>query len=204
MREYVHRQHCKAKKYGVCQTNCSLISVLGRGTPGVHYVQTAASKRNQHWRKYCRSSLWEQSQRFCCKAANCGKRSCRNPLLAGTSQQLFLYSRQTVPVLIQRLQGAFGNPICIHPFINILGQHRTMGAAGFGGSFAPIVQYEKWEIHKVFPHFSYFRLCQNLSPNLLAPLCGVALEISHISYLISYISKKGVFYETASCRRWWS
>ena len=55
-------------------------------------------------------------------------------------------------------------------------QHRTMGAAGFGESFAPIVQYEKWEIHPVFPHFSYFRLCQNLSPNLLAPLCGVALK----------------------------
>ena len=57
------------------------------------------------------------------------------------------------------------------------GQHRTMGTAGFGGSFAPIVQYEKWEIHPVFPHFSYFRLCQNLAPNLLAPLCGVAIEI---------------------------
>ena len=56
-------------------------------------------------------------------------------------------------------------------------QHRTMGAAGFGGSFAPIVQYEKWEINPVFPHFSYFRLCQNLSPNLLAPLCGVALIV---------------------------
>ena len=55
-----------------------------------------------------------------------------------------------------------------------------MGTAGFGGSFAPIVQYEKWEIHKVFPHFSYFRLRQNLSPNLLAPLCGAALEKSHI------------------------
>ena len=51
-----------------------------------------------------------------------------------------------------------------------------MGAAGFGGSFAPTVQYEKWEIHPVFPHFSYFRLCQNLSPNLLAPLCGAALK----------------------------
>ena len=57
----------------------------------------------------------------------------------------------------------------------ILRQHRTMGTAGFGGSFAPIVQYEKWEIHPVFPHFPYFRLCQNLSPNLLAPLCGAAL-----------------------------
>ena len=58
-----------------------------------------------------------------------------------------------------------------------LRQHRTMGAAGFGGSFVPIVQYEKWEIHPVFPHFPYFRLGQNLSPNLLAPLCGVAQEI---------------------------
>ena len=50
-----------------------------------------------------------------------------------------------------------------------------MGAAGFGGFFAPIVQYETWEIHKVFPHFPYFRLGQNLLPNLLVPLCGVAL-----------------------------
>ena len=55
-----------------------------------------------------------------------------------------------------------------------------MGTAGFGGSFAPIVQYEKWEIHPVFPHFSYFRLCQNLAPNLLAPLCGVALTVSAV------------------------
>ena len=52
-----------------------------------------------------------------------------------------------------------------------------MGAAGFGRSFAPIVQYEKWEIHKVFPHFSYFRLGQNLAPNLLVPLCAIALKI---------------------------
>ena len=64
-----------------------------------------------------------------------------------------------------------------------LRQHRTMETAGFGGSFAPIVQYEKWEIHPVFPHFSYFRLCQNLSPNLLAPLCGAALTfIKDITY----------------------
>ena len=53
-----------------------------------------------------------------------------------------------------------------------------MGAAGFGGSFTPIVQYEKWEIHKVFPHFPYFRLGQNLTPNLLVPLCGAALNKS--------------------------
>ena len=56
-----------------------------------------------------------------------------------------------------------------------------MGAAGFGRSFTPIVQYEKWEIHKVFPHFSYFRLGENLLPNLLAPLCDVALTVSQMS-----------------------
>ena len=44
---------------------------------------------------------------------------------------------------------------------HFLRQHRTMGVADFGGSFAPIVQYEKWEIHPVFPHFPYFRSGQN-------------------------------------------
>ena len=72
-----------------------------------------------------------------------------------------------------------------------LGQHRTMGAAGFGGSFAPIVQYEKWEIHRVFPHFPYFRWGQNLTPNLLAPLCGVALGISNANEGILANSRKG-------------
>ena len=55
-----------------------------------------------------------------------------------------------------------------------LGQHRTMGAAAFDGSFAPPAQFEKWEIHPVFPHFPNFRLGQNLSSKALAPLCGVA------------------------------
>ena len=59
-----------------------------------------------------------------------------------------------------------------------------MGAAGFSGSFAPIVQYEKWEIHPVFPHFPHFRLDQNLSPNLLAPLCGVALNKAKYHYSV--------------------
>ena len=57
-----------------------------------------------------------------------------------------------------------------------------MGNAGFGGSFDPIVQYEKWEIHPVFPHFPYFRSGQNPPPNLLAPLCGVALTIIGIGF----------------------
>ena len=57
-----------------------------------------------------------------------------------------------------------------------LRQQRTMGTAGFSESFAPIAEYEKWEIHPLFPHFPCFRLCQNLSPNLLVPLCGSALK----------------------------
>ena len=69
----------------------------------------------------------------------------------------------------------------LYPEADSFRQHRTMGTAGFGGSFAPIVQYEKWEIHPVFPHFSYFRLCQNLSPNLLAPLCGAALGVAGLN-----------------------
>ncbi len=51
-----------------------------------------------------------------------------------------------------------------------------MGASAFGGSFAPSVQFEKWEIRKVFPPFSNFQLEQNPSPKALAPLCGVALS----------------------------
>ena len=32
------------------------------------------------------------------------------------------------------------------------------------------------------PHFSYFRWRQSLTPNLLAPLCGVALELALLFY----------------------
>ena len=55
-----------------------------------------------------------------------------------------------------------------------------MGTVGFGESFAPIAQYEKQDIHPVFPHFSYCRLGQNLSPDFLAPLYGAALILSAI------------------------
>ena len=56
-----------------------------------------------------------------------------------------------------------------------------MGTVGFGESFAPIAQYEKQDIHPVFPHFSYCRLGQNPSPDFLAPLYGAAFIISAIS-----------------------
>ena len=74
--------------------------------------------------------------------------------------------------------------------IGILRQHRTMGASAFGGSFAPSVQLEKWEIHKVFPPFSNFQLEQNPSPKALAPLCGVALIVGIIGLVLQAIKKK--------------
>ena len=74
-----------------------------------------------------------------------------------------------------------------------------MGAAGFGGSFAPTVQDEKWEKHKVFPHLSYFRLRQNLSPNLLAPLCGAALKMEIATPVCGLVRNDREF-DTASVR----
>ena len=46
-----------------------------------------------------------------------------------------------------------------------------------GGSFVPLVQYEKGEIHTVFLPFSYFPSKQNLSPPPLADLIRGSLEI---------------------------
>jgi len=54
--------------------------------------------------------------------------------------------------------------------------HRTIVSARFGGSFSPIPQFEKFEIHTVFLRFSNFDSTKNLSPNLLAKLYGVAIR----------------------------
>ena len=32
-------------------------------------------------------------------------------------------------------------------------QHRTNASADLSGSFAPVLPFQKWEIHTVFPHF---------------------------------------------------
>ena len=48
-------------------------------------------------------------------------------------------------------------------------------------ALGPPVRLRQREIHTVFPHFPYFRLGQNLPPNLLAPLCSVALKVPFIS-----------------------
>ena len=48
-------------------------------------------------------------------------------------------------------------------------------SADLSGSLAPVLQFQKREIHTVFPRFRNFELAQNLSLRFLAELCGVAL-----------------------------
>ena len=48
----------------------------------------------------------------------------------------------------------------------ILRQHRTMGAASFGGSFAPIVQYENGkytEYSRIFHTFAWVKISRRIS-----------------------------------------
>ncbi len=58
-----------------------------------------------------------------------------------------------------------------------LGQHRTIASSRFGGSFPPILRFEKFEIHTVFLHISTRDLRKNRLPNQLAELRGAALVI---------------------------
>ena len=60
--------------------------------------------------------------------------------------------------------------------IDVQGQHRTIASARFGGSFPPILRFEKFEIHTVFLRFPNLDLTKNLSPNLLAELRGLAKQ----------------------------
>ena len=57
------------------------------------------------------------------------------------------------------------------------GQHRTIAATRFAGSYPPILRFEKLEIRTGFLHVSNPDLAKNLSPDLLAGLCGVTLVI---------------------------
>ena len=51
-----------------------------------------------------------------------------------------------------------------------LRQHRTIASADLSGSFAPFLQFQKREIHTVFPDFPNFLRKQNLSLSALADL----------------------------------
>lgn len=54
-------------------------------------------------------------------------------------------------------------------------QHSTIAASAFGGYFLPIHRFEKFEVHKVYLHFSNLVSTKNISPNALAKSCGAAL-----------------------------
>ena len=56
-----------------------------------------------------------------------------------------------------------------------LRQRRAIVPASLSRLFAPLLQFEKWEIHTVFLHFSSFELEQKSWLSLLVKLCGVAL-----------------------------
>ena len=58
----------------------------------------------------------------------------------------------------------------------LCGHHNANASAAFGGSFAPILRFEKLEIHKVFLRFPSLVLKQNLSPNALADFRCAALS----------------------------
>ena len=59
-----------------------------------------------------------------------------------------------------------------------LRQRRTIVPASLSRLFAPLLQFEKWEIHTVFLHFSNFELGQKSWLSLLVKLCGVALSLT--------------------------
>ena len=57
-----------------------------------------------------------------------------------------------------------------------LRQRRTIVPASLSRLFVPLLQFEKWEIHTVFLHFSNFEVGQKSWLSLLVKLRGVALK----------------------------
>ena len=56
------------------------------------------------------------------------------------------------------------------------GQHRTIASASLRRLFAPLLQFEKREIHTVFLRFPSFELGQKSCLRLLAELRGAAFK----------------------------
>ena len=69
-----------------------------------------------------------------------------------------------------------------------LRQRRTIVPASLSRLFVPLLQFEKWEIHTVFLHFSNFELVQKSWLSLLAKLCGAALANSVVMWVRMLIS----------------
>ena len=74
-----------------------------------------------------------------------------------------------------------------------LRQHRAIVSASRSRLFAPLLQFEKREIHTVFLRFPNFELGQKSWLSLLVKLCGVALNpgISDTSSRISCAEAHG-------------
>ena len=66
---------------------------------------------------------------------------------------------------------------------NYIWQHRTIASASLSRLFAPLPQFQKWEIHTVFLHFRNFELGQKFWLRLLAELRGVAIYNQALKYM---------------------
>ena len=53
-------------------------------------------------------------------------------------------------------------------------------SSAFGGPFPPIHRFEKWDIHKVCPHFPKLDSTKNLSPKVLDKPRGTALNLFYL------------------------
>ena len=69
-----------------------------------------------------------------------------------------------------------------------LGQHRTIVSASLSRLFAPLLQFEKREIHTVFLRFPNFELGQKSWLSLLVKLCGVALDFSAVFFYNTFVA----------------
>ena len=60
-----------------------------------------------------------------------------------------------------------------------IGQHRTIASSSLSRLFAPLLQFEKWEIHTVFLHFRNFELEQKILPETSCRIVRCCLDISN-------------------------
>ena len=66
-------------------------------------------------------------------------------------------------------------------------------SAVVSGSFAPTVQFEKLEIHKVFLRFPNLDLTKNPTPSHLAKLCGDAIMQFVVQLILNAKSEMLIF-----------
>ena len=139
---------------------------------GFHSAKCILHSVDFHEIEACqRAGDWERSGELLAEAARGLERAgadcvliCTNTMHKVASLSSSIFSQNLRAVLQSRSPDAI-----------ILRQHHTIAPSRFDGSFPPILRFEKFEIHTVFLRFSNLGLTKNLSPNLLAELCGAAL-----------------------------